>query len=117
MKERRTKRSGDPAEALQYLVEALSDRSETRAVALIDAGGRIVAGVGMPRDLRDLAALGGDLHAAQANPRFDALTDGTDYLACEVRAGGAKLFLVALGERLRKLPDALRAAQRICAAA
>jgi hypothetical protein len=116
MLERRAKRSRDPVEALQYLVEALCDRSEARAVAIIDARGRIVAGIGAPSELRDLASLGGDARAAQAHPRFDAVTRGTDYFACAVRGGGAPMWIVALGERLKRFTDAALGAQRIVAA-
>ena len=55
--ERRTKRSEDREEALQYLVEALADRSEVDAVLLMNDEGHIVAGMGKPREVRGLAKI------------------------------------------------------------
>ena len=50
--EQRTKRSEDRDEALQYLVEALADRSEVQAVVLVNDEGKIVAGMGGPAQVK-----------------------------------------------------------------
>ncbi len=108
MLERRTKRSTDPSVALQYLVEAVADRSEVHAIAVVDSDARIVAGTGYPEPLRDLARLAGD--GGPASPRFEEATQGTDYFGC---AAAGEVSLVAFGERIPRLPDVVRSVKRI----
>jgi hypothetical protein len=55
MTERRSKRSEDKGEALQFLVEAIGDRCGVQTAILLDRAGRIVAGMGMPNDVMILA--------------------------------------------------------------
>ena len=113
MNERRTKRSRVADEALQYLVEAIADRSDVRAVALVDGGGRIVAGCGLPRDLVGLAKLAGPVARAQSSACFEDVTRGTDYFARDVSAGRGTMYLTALGTRVRRMRDAALAIARI----
>ena len=115
--ERRTKRSTDRDEALQFLVEAVRDRSDVHAVALIDEGGRIVAGTGMLTDLKGLAQIAGTAVGGQRSPAFDEVTVGTDVMARAIHGGNTTLYLAALGTRVAKMPDAARAVSRIVAAA
>jgi hypothetical protein len=116
MEDRRMKRSGDREEALQYLMEAVADRSDVHAVALVDEGGRIVAGTGMPKELGGLARIAGKVARGELNFDADEVTKDTDVLARGVRAGGRTFYLAALGERVRRMPDAARAVARILAA-
>jgi len=112
--ERRAKRSEDRQEALQYLMEALADRSpEVAAVALIDGGGKIVAGTGMPHELLGLAKIAGPLARGAEAPEFDVVTEGTDLLMRDFRVGGSAFVLAALGTRVRRMHDAVRGAARI----
>ena len=111
--DRRSKRSEDRDEALQYLVEAVADRSEVHAVALVDDEGHIVAGCGMPHDLAGLAKLAGPLARAQSSACFEDVTRGTDYFARGVPVRGKTLYLTALGSRVRRMNDAAVAIARI----
>ncbi len=114
MIERRTKRSEDRNEALQYLVEALADRSpDVAAVALIDGGGRIVAGTGMPHELVGLAKIAGPLARGEAPPEFDDVTEGTDLLMRDFTVAGSPFVLAALGTRVRRMHDCVRGVSRI----
>lgn len=117
MIERRSKRSHDPEEALQYLMEAVHDRSEVRAIALVDGIGKIVAGTGTARDLAALSWIAGPVSRGEPCIDLGHVTADTDVLARAVHAGGRTLYLAALGERVRRMPDAARAVERILASA
>ena len=67
---KRTKRSEDRDEALQYLVEALADRSEVQAVVLVNDEGKIVAGMGGPAQVKGLAAMAIPMVRGEAAERF-----------------------------------------------
>ena len=114
----RTKRSGQRDEALQYLVEAVLDRSDARSAAIVGMEGgraRIVAGAGVPRDLAGLARIAGPVARGEACAELDAVTEGTDLLTRAVSAGGKTYYLAALGTHVRKMSDAARAITRIVA--
>ena len=112
----RTKRSEDWHEALQYLVEAVLDRSEARSAAIvttIDGRPRVVAGAGEPRDLAGIARVAGPVARGEACAELDAVTEGTDLLTRAVSVGEATYYLAAIGTRVRKMSDAARAIGRI----
>jgi len=111
--ERRNKRSEDRDEALQYLVEALADRSEVTSVVLTNAGGSIVAGMGMPAEIRGLARIAGPLTRGEPCEEFERITEGTDVMTRDIRLESGTFYLAALGSRLSRLPDAIRAVARI----
>src|SRR6476620_4431502 len=77
--ERRTKRSEDREEALQYLVEALADRSEVDAVLLMNDEGHIVAGMGKPKEIKGLAKIAVPVVKGETCGDFDTETAGTDF--------------------------------------
>ena len=113
MQERRTKRSDDRREALQYLVETVADRSEVRALVLMDDYGRIVAGMGMPWDLVGLSRLARPV--ARREPCVDVgdVARTSDVTSRAFAVGGATLYFAALGDRIRGLGDAMRGVERI----
>jgi hypothetical protein len=113
MMNRRTKRSSDAQEALQYLMEAVHDRSAVHAVALVDDAGRIVAGTGMPRELTGLARIAGKVARGEHNLEACDVTKDTDVMSRGVRAAGKTFYLAALGDRVSRMPDAARAVARI----
>ena len=114
MQERRTKRSEERHEALQYLVEAVADRSEVEAVVLVDDAGRIVAGTGMPVEVRDLARVAQPIARGDGDA-IAAIGDANDIMARGVSIGDRTLYFAASGTRVRKMTDAARAVQRIFA--
>jgi hypothetical protein len=111
--ERRRKRSENWQEALQYLVEALYDRSEARAVALIDAAGRVVAGTGTWKDLKGLATITPPLGRGETCEAFETATEGTDFFARPIGVSGQTLYLAALGTRLGRLHESVKGVFRI----
>jgi hypothetical protein len=110
MLERRSKRSHSPDEALQFLIESLADRSEVRAVALVNERGRILAGTGSAPDLRGLARLAGPI---EDHEDFEEVTRGTDLFARPVPFATGTAYLAALGTRMRRLGDAVNGIARI----
>jgi hypothetical protein len=113
MNDRRTKRSSDPTEALQYLIEAVADRSEVQALALLDADGRIIAGMGTARNLAGLQRITGPVSRGEPCDQFDEVTAGTDFMATAIRLRERTVYLSALGTKIRQLRDALGAVARI----
>jgi hypothetical protein len=113
MKDRRIKRSTDRIEALQYLVEAVADRNEVRAIALVDEVGQIVAGVGMPRDLVGLKNLARPIGRREPCVDLGDVTRDTDVTARALVAGGCPLYLAALGDRIRGVGAAVEGVERI----
>jgi len=117
MNDRRTKRSVDREEALQFLVESVADRSAVQALVLVDDGGRIVAGMGMPRDVAGLARTARDVAWRRASTvQVDGATSGRDVTARSVATRDGMLYFAALGDRITGLGDAVRAVHRILAA-
>jgi len=111
--ERRTKRSEDRGEALQYLVEALADRSEIDAVVLVNDEGRIVAGMGMPNEVRGLAKIAPPVVRGEGSEEFESATRGTDFFGRQIPLASGPLYLAALGTRVRKMHEAVYAVTRI----
>jgi hypothetical protein len=120
--ERRSKRSQVREEALQYLVEAVHDRSAVFAVAVVDEDGRIVAGTGMPRDVAGLARIAERTARGETSAEMDEVAGGLDVVAraipfAETTDGEprvARVFLAALGTRVRRMHEASAAILRIC---
>ena len=117
MENRRTKRSTERDEALQYLMESLADRREVHAVALVDESGHIVAGMGMPSELAGLAKIARGGIRREPSDQFDEVTRGTDFFGKEIPLADGRVFLAALGTRVRKMSDAAVAIGRITRAA
>jgi len=111
--DRRIKRSQDREEALQYLVEALADRSQVEAVLLVNDEGRIVAGMGMPREVRQLAQIAIPAVRGEESELFEAATCDTDFFGREIPVPDGSLYLVALGTRVCKMHEAVYAVNRI----
>ncbi|MDP9148988.1 MAG: hypothetical protein M3O36_03465 [Myxococcota bacterium] len=113
MDERRTKRSTERLEALQFLVETVADRSGVRAVVLVDEGGGIVAGMGRADEIVGLARSTRDVAWRRATPKdVDTATRGRDVTARTVATRDGLLYLGALGDRMVGVGDAVRAVQR-----
>jgi hypothetical protein len=116
MLERRSKRSHDRTEALQYLVESIADRSGVRAMVLVDDFGRIVAGMGIPRDVAGLAVTARAVAWRRASEiDLDLLTRGNDVTARPVATREGMLYFAAMGDRLAGVGDAVKAVHRILA--
>jgi hypothetical protein len=114
MHERRIKRSANRQEALQYLVESVAARSGVRALVLLDDGGRIVAGTGMPDEVVGLVKTARDVAWGRATARdVDLATRGADVTARPVATRDGMLYIAALGDRMAGLGDALHAVRRI----
>jgi hypothetical protein len=127
--ERRTKRSQVREEALQYLVEAVHDRSAVFAVAVIDEGGRVIAGTGLPRDVAGLARIAERAARGEIGGEIDDITGGLDVVAraipfAPLQPNGerhapheerlARVFLAGLGTSVRRMHEASAAILRIC---
>jgi len=114
MLERRGKRSSERIEALQFLVEAVADRSGVQALVLVDDFGRIMAGMGVPRDVAGLAVTARAVAWKRATVEdVDAVTRGADVTARTVATPEGMLYFAALGDRVAGVGDAVKAVRRI----
>jgi hypothetical protein len=111
--DRRTKRSHDRDEALQYLIEALADRSQVEAVLLVNDTGRIVAGMGAPRQVPKLAQIAVAAVRGENPESFESVTQDTDFFGREIPVAEGSLYLVALGTRVCKMHEAVYGVTRI----
>jgi len=111
--DRRIKRSQDREEALQYLIESLADRSQVEAVLLVNDEGHIVAGMGMPREVRKLAQIAVPAVRGEEPELFESVTSGTDFFGREIPVVDGSLYLVALGTRVCKMHEAVYGITRI----
>jgi hypothetical protein len=115
--DRRAKRSTDYEEALQFLVEAVADRSGVPALVLVDHGGRIVAGMGMPDEVAALALSARYIRWRRATPHtIDKVTGGRDVTARSFVTRDGRLTFAALSEGMTGLGEAVRAVRRILTA-
>jgi hypothetical protein len=114
MYERRTKRSAERCEALQYLVEHVADRSRVQALVLVDDDGHIMAGTGIPRDVVGLVRTArGVARGTASADQVDLATRGADVTARPVATPEGTLYFAAMGDRVSGVGDAVRAVQRI----
>jgi len=115
-RDRRSKRSEEPAEALQLLVEAVAGRSDVDALALID-GGRVIAGSGSPELLSGLARIAEAAARGEVSADVSTVCGDTDVMARSLDIGPRGLVLAALGRRVARMHDAASAVARILASA
>jgi hypothetical protein len=114
MIERRMKRSTERTEALQYLIEAVADRSGVKALVLVDDAGHIVAGTGMPTDVAGLARTARDVAWRRASPAdIDVATRGQDVTARTVATREGLVYFAAIGGGMSGVGEAVRAVRRI----
>ena len=116
MMERRTKRSTDRNEALQYLVESMADRTGAPALVLVDDAGHIVAGTGAPMEVASLARTARDVAWGRASPAdIEAATERHDVTARTVATREGLVYVAAFGNGMPGVGAAVRAVQRIYA--
>lgn len=113
MKERRRRRSGRKDEALHLLLEAVRERSNISSIAIIDGRGLVVAGTGPERELLVLGAVAAPAASGELDAACERLTAGTDVVSCPLATGERMMYLAALGERVRRMPEAAQSAARI----
>ncbi len=116
MMERRTRRSHDPMSALELYLERIATRNQLGAVVVSDKKGRMVGGVGLMVDLRDLGQLGSDLVSGKSvGTEFERVTAGDDLYVREVVVGSQAFVLSSLGGRIRRVGETSDALSRILA--
>lgn len=114
-RERRRRRSANRTEALAILLESVRQRSDISSIAIVDGRGTVVAGAGKDAELVVLGTIASRAAHGQIDAACEALTAGTDVLACPLAAGERRLYLAALGSRVARMPEAARGALRILA--
>jgi hypothetical protein len=113
MVERRFKRSAQPEEAIQLLLESLADRSEARAVALVNGRRRVLAGAGQPWDIAALREIAAPVARGEECLELEKLDASTDVFSRPVCVGASTVYLAAMGTRMRRFGDAAVAVARI----
>jgi hypothetical protein len=111
--ERRVKRSAQPEEAIQFLLESLADRSEARAVALVNGHKRVLAAAGQPWDIADLREVAEPVALGEECRAVEKLDSSTDVFSRPVKVGASTVYLAAMGTRMRRFGEAALAVTRI----
>lgn len=111
--ERRRTRSTIEGEALQLLLSAVKNRSDVSSIAVIDARGLVISGVGTARELAILGAVAEPVAAGTVTEVCERLTAGTDVMATTVRSARGTMYLAALGARVGRMHEAARGVERI----
>jgi hypothetical protein len=111
--ERRIKRSQQPEEAIQLLLESLADRSEARAVALVNTKKRVLAAAGKPWDIADLREVAEPVARGEDCRAIEKLDNATDVFSRPVTVGASTVYLAAMGTRMRRFGEAAIAVARI----
>ena len=111
--ERRTRRSGIKNEALRLLLAAVKDRSDVTSIAIVDARGIVVSGMGSARELAILGAVAKPIAAGKVTDLCEQLTVGTDVIAKAIRSPLGTMYLAALGDRIGRMHEATCGAERI----
>jgi hypothetical protein len=75
--------------------------------------GRIVAGMGMPNEVRQLAKIAIPAVRGEETELFEAATRNTDFFGREIPIEDGSLYLVALGTRVCKMHQAVYGVTRI----
>jgi hypothetical protein len=113
MNERRRKRSGQKDEALRLLLAAVKDRSDVSSIAVIDARGLVISGMGTPQELAILGAVAQPVAGGTVSELCERLTEGTDVMAKALKSPGGTMYLAALGSRIGRMHDAALGIERI----
>jgi hypothetical protein len=113
--ERRRRRSGLRDEALQLLLAAVKDRSDVTSIAVVDARGLVLSGLGTARELAILGTVAEPVAAGAVSALCERLTAGTDVMSKAVHSPRGTLYLAALGARVGRMHEAARGVERILA--
>jgi hypothetical protein len=113
MQERRRRRSGRKQEALRLLLEAVRERSKISSIAIIDGRGMVVEGTGPEHELLVLGLVAAPAASGVLDATCERMTAGTDVLSCPLALGERRLYLAALGDRVSRMPEAVRGIGRI----
>ena len=100
-------------EALRILLESVRERSDITSIAVVDARGLVIAGMGTEQELAILGAVAEPVASGSMNETCERLTAGTDVFA---RAIDGRHYLAALGEKVSRMSEASLAVKRILAA-
>lgn len=111
--ERRRRRSAMKDEALRLLLAAVKERSDVTSIAVVDARGLVVSGMGSAHELAILGAVAQPIAAGTVTEVCERLTAGTDVMAKAVRSPRGTMYLAALGERVGRMHEAARGVERI----
>jgi hypothetical protein len=115
--ERRRKRSGIKDEALRLLLAAVKERSDVTSIAIVDARGLVISGMGTAQELAILGAVAEPIAGGTISDLCERLTAGTDVLSKAVQSPRGTMYLAALGTRVGRMHEAARGIERILARA
>ncbi len=113
MNERRRKRSGEKDEALRLLLAAVKGRSDVSSIAVVDARGLVISGMGTPQELAILGAVAEPVAGGTLSDLCERLTAGTDVMAKALKSPRGTMYLAALGTRVGRMHEAARGIERI----
>jgi hypothetical protein len=89
------------------------ERSEISSIAIIDGRGMVLEGAGPEHELMILGMVAAPAATGDFSLMCERMTEGTDVVSCPLASGEKRLYLAALGERVSRMPDAVRGVKRI----
>jgi hypothetical protein len=113
MNERRRQRSGQQDEALRLLLAAVKDRSDVSSIAVVDARGLVISGMGSAQELAILGAVAQPVAGGTVSDLCESLTEGTDVISRALPSPHGTVYLAALGSRVGRMHEAARGIERI----
>lgn len=113
MNERRRKRSGEKDEALRLLLAAVKDRSDVSSIAVVDARGLVISGMGTAQELAILGAVAQPVAGGTMSNLCERLTEGTDVMSKSLKSPRGTMYLAALGTRIGRMHEAAAGIERI----
>jgi len=113
MNERRQMRSGQKDEALRLLLAAVKDRSDVSSIAVVDARGLVISGMGTAQELAILGAIAQPIAGGTVSDLCARLTEGTDVMSKALSSPRGTMYLAALGSRVGRMHEAARGVERI----
>jgi len=89
--------------ALAALVKNVAEESDVDALSVVDQRGRTLAGVGEKSALQSLARIAKKIAEDEPCPELEDETAGTDVMARAIDVGSRRVYLAALGRRVRRM--------------
>jgi len=95
------------------LLAAVKERSDVSSIAVVDARGLVISGMGSAQELAILGAVAQPVASGTVSDLCARLTEGTDVLSKALTSSRGTLYLAALGNRVGRMHEAARSIERI----
>ncbi len=95
------------------MLAAVKDRSDVSSIAIVDARGLVISGMGSAQELAILGAVAQPVAGGTVSELCERLTEGTDVLSKAIPSPRGEMYLAALGHRVGRMHEAALGIERI----